>query len=42
MGVSRRTRTQTLVAGGNMRNVRSGGGGSDWGGGSKKNKKINK
>ena len=33
MGVSRRTRTQTLVAGVNMRNVGSGGGGgSDWGG----------
>ena len=27
MGVSRRMRTQTLVVGGNMRNVGSGGGG---------------
>ena len=41
MGVSRRMRTQTLVVGGNMRNVGSGGGGRI-GRGLKKKKNNNK
>ena len=42
MGVSGRMRTQTLVAGGNMRNIGSGGGVGLGGGGGGSKKKINK